>query len=180
MNDLISRQAAIDAVGIGDSVRRIKDRIAKLPSAQPDHFANVSEKVNLTAEKKQNVSDSDLISRKAAIEALGEEPEVWHDSDDYELGQRSEWVRYRGALEDLPSADVVCVVRCRDCVHFSDANNECGTCGFFEEARSADHFCGEAERREFDTPCDMCVYSPPSTADGKPCAVCPAEGRNNG
>lgn len=27
------------------------------------------------------------------------------------------------------------------------------------------------------TPCDVCRFSPPSSGDGKPCTVCPAEGR---
>lgn len=27
------------------------------------------------------------------------------------------------------------------------------------------------------SPCDACKYAPPSSMDGKPCAVCPAEGR---
>lgn len=35
-DDAVSRADAIDAVGLGDSVRRIKDRIAKLPSVQPE------------------------------------------------------------------------------------------------------------------------------------------------
>ena len=27
------------------------------------------------------------------------------------------------------------------------------------------------------TPCDACRYNPPSSTDGKPCSMCPAEGR---
>ena len=27
------------------------------------------------------------------------------------------------------------------------------------------------------SPCDLCRYNPPSSADGKPCTMCPAEGR---
>ena len=27
------------------------------------------------------------------------------------------------------------------------------------------------------TPCDVCRYSPPSSGDGKPCTMCPAEGK---
>ena len=26
-------------------------------------------------------------------------------------------------------------------------------------------------------PCDVCKYNPPSAMDGKPCAMCPAEGK---
>jgi hypothetical protein len=27
------------------------------------------------------------------------------------------------------------------------------------------------------SPCDVCKYNPPSSMDGKPCTMCPAEGR---
>ncbi len=27
------------------------------------------------------------------------------------------------------------------------------------------------------TPCDACRFNPPSSKDGKPCSICPAEGR---
>ena len=30
---------------------------------------------------------------------------------------------------------------------------------------------------ESQSPCDLCKYNPPSSMDGKPCSVCPAEGR---
>lgn len=30
------------------------------------------------------------------------------------------------------------------------------------------------------SPCDVCRYNPPSSTDGKPCSVCPAEGRIDG
>ena len=26
------------------------------------------------------------------------------------------------------------------------------------------------------TPCDLCIYNPPSSFDGKPCSACPAAG----
>lgn len=75
---------------------------------------------------------SDLISRAAAIDALGERPMVWTD-DDYVLGARNQYDMDRLAIEALPSAQP--------------------------------------------SPCDMCRYAPPSSMDGKPCTVCPAEGR---
>ena len=28
---------------------------------------------------------------------------------------------------------------------------------------------------ENDSPCDLCRYNPPSSVDGKPCTMCPAE-----
>ena len=27
------------------------------------------------------------------------------------------------------------------------------------------------------SPCDVCMYDPPSSCDGKPCCICPAAGR---
>jgi len=45
----------------------------------------------------------DLISRQAAIEALGEEPPVWYDGED-ELAERDQWRRDVNAIKALPSA----------------------------------------------------------------------------
>ena len=45
----------------------------------------------------------DLISRQDAIKALGEEPEVWVDSD-YEIASRTQWNTDRLAIETVPSA----------------------------------------------------------------------------
>ena len=88
VNDCISRTAAIDALDVGaEFLRRVLDDadivgaerekykwglgliescisdMKELPSAQP-------ETAERTTEMAQNVSDSDLISRKAAIDAL--------------------------------------------------------------------------------------------------------------
>lgn len=46
----------------------------------------------------------DLISRQAAIDALGEEPEVWLENDDYELGLNNQWHYDVDALMAVPSA----------------------------------------------------------------------------
>lgn len=76
-DDLISRQAAIDAVRelyiqspkinndivYDTAIDQAHDALVNLPSAQP-------ESAKRTAESAQNVSDGDLISRKAAIDAL--------------------------------------------------------------------------------------------------------------
>lgn len=42
------------------------------------------------------------------------------------------------------------LVRCKDCKWFGDDNEDCGTCGFFEEARSANHYCSEGVRENGD------------------------------
>ena len=31
------------------------------------------------------------------------------------------------------------------------------------------------EQKKWQTPCDLCVYNPPSSFDGKPCTICVAE-----
>lgn len=48
---------------------------------------------------------SDLISRQDAIDALGEEPEVWIDDDEYAKGMNAQWKYDRKAIEALPSAE---------------------------------------------------------------------------
>ena len=47
----------------------------------------------------------DLISRKAAIDSLGERPLVWSDNDDYTLGERNQYDMDRLAIETVPSAE---------------------------------------------------------------------------
>ena len=46
---------------------------------------------------------NDLINRQAAIDALGDRPEVWTDSD-YEIAQRNQYDADRLAIETVPSA----------------------------------------------------------------------------
>ena len=47
----------------------------------------------------------DLISRQAAIDALGEAPAAWDElTTGYELGQRIQWGSDKLAIENVPSA----------------------------------------------------------------------------
>ncbi len=57
----------------------------------------------------------DLISRQAAIEALGEEPLVWHEGED-EIAERNQWRRDVNAIKALPSTQPE-LIRCKDCKH---------------------------------------------------------------
>lgn len=52
----------------------------------------------------------------------------------------------RKRLERLPAADVVEVVRCRDCKHYN-AGFECLIEGYGIE-RPADYFCADGERKD--------------------------------
>lgn len=48
----------------------------------------------------------DLISRQAAIDAMGERPLVWDEwADEYELGQRNQYDSDKLAVETVPSAE---------------------------------------------------------------------------
>ena len=47
----------------------------------------------------------DLIKRSDAIEALGEEPYVWTDDDEFAQGERSQWIDDVSAIKAVPSAD---------------------------------------------------------------------------
>ena len=47
----------------------------------------------------------ELISRQAAIDALGERPLVWTDDDEYTLGQRNQYDMDRLAIETVPSVE---------------------------------------------------------------------------
>ncbi len=47
----------------------------------------------------------DLISRRVAIEALGEEPEVWNGKDEYEMGLNNQWHYDRNAIMEVPAAE---------------------------------------------------------------------------
>ena len=53
---------------------------------------------------KEQKSKLDLISRQAAIDALGEEPPVWCD-EEYEIAERDQWRADIEAIESVPSAD---------------------------------------------------------------------------
>lgn len=107
----------------------------------------------------------DLISRQAAIEALGEEPEVWSDKYEYDLGLRAQWRYDRKAIIAVQSAQRE-IVLCKDCKHrpikhgdFVDAPK--GNDGFDDEICPClcedcyynwmpedDFFCKRGERRE--------------------------------
>ena len=46
----------------------------------------------------------DLISRKSALDALGEEPEVWTENDEYAQGLNNQWHYDVNALKAVPPA----------------------------------------------------------------------------
>ena len=49
----------------------------------------------------------------------------------------------------------------------------------FKEKLESGYFSGKQKQATFfpDSPCDLCVYNPPSSGGWKPCTMCPAEGK---
>ena len=92
--------------------------------------------------------DGDLISRSAAIDALGDEPEVWEDpysmSDEYTVGQRNQWRYDKSAIEALPSAQPE-IIRCKDCKWFGDIGCAISIVDDSDKPTEND-FCSYAER----------------------------------
>lgn len=164
MDDLISRQAAIDAIlhnqevysnnfgtdAIDKYTIAIIDNdaqtIAQLPSAQPDAptHGSISAK---TVQKQCNRTIDDCISRQAAIDALGDEPEVWTGKDEYAQGLNNQWNYDRNAILALPSAQPE-ILRCKDCKHWVNHKRlNIPWCRELHIDRGAEDFCSMAERR---------------------------------
>jgi hypothetical protein len=101
----------------------------------------------------------DLIDRQAAIDELNGQIEYCDKAlrafdiavnDAYAVKvERASLIAYKGQLESIPAADVVPVVRCRDCKHWDNGNLsfECpwdyGRYGSSDE----DDFCSYGERK---------------------------------
>lgn len=85
----------------------------------------------------------DLISKQAAIDALGERPLIWSDDDKYAIGKQNQYDSDRLALEAVPST----IVRCRDCKHWEyDVIFQDGWCRGKHQG-NPDWFCADGERR---------------------------------
>lgn len=89
---------------------------------------------------------SDYISRQAAIDAL----DGIFDNVPMEL--TTEILRLRRELRGLSPADVVPVVRCRDCKHWQTDWNpsipDRHYCAVMDSMMKADDFCSCGKRRE--------------------------------
>lgn len=112
MSDLIDRHTAINAIRTSASKYTgfmememytdddAVEAIMSVPSTQPDP----SQCWGCNCKKMEQLKlCTDLISRQAALDALGDEPMVWTDSD-YEIGQRNQWNSDKLAVETVPSA----------------------------------------------------------------------------
>lgn len=86
---------------------------------------------------------AEYITKNAAINAVANAP--------IELFQ-SEWEEIEEAINAAPAADVVPVVRCKDCKHFNHEHMECEN-----EAVSTDHEGGAEYSLNFELD-DFCSY----------------------
>ena len=115
---------------------------------------------------------SDLISRQAAIDALGEKPLAWTEGE-YELGLQNQWQSDVDALKALPAVQPL-VIHCTDCEDWLERQSILGVtiselpsaqpeiiyckdckwkqgaeCVWFADVRPfPSDFCSRAERRE--------------------------------
>ena len=97
---------------------------------------------------------TDYISRKAALEAIEKHKEEMAKTGGvsnkgkmfYLMGQD----HAIDVLRIVPAADVVPVVRCKDCKYFVDMRHYTGLgwCIEVGDTRSKDWYCADGERRE--------------------------------
>lgn len=148
--------------GFNTALTAVEIDLKKLPSAQPDHNADVSKKVERTDETAQNVSDSDSISRKAVTDALAKfVPYAICDesTESYANGLTDAY----NLILQLPSAQPE-IIRCKDCKWWDkDGDSPRGYClamkhgyissnweiGIYRRYKG-DFYCADAEREEED------------------------------
>ncbi len=178
MDDLISKQAAIDEVdsetvstnpehfksserfikfmddadivsfgkwqwanGFNTALVATKIQLKKLPSAQPDHFREVSKMVSFTEKERgmlktmrtlHNGTYADLLDRLVSS--------AQEDADSaYIEGYTHAEAKYRALWDEIPE-----IIRCKDCKH---ADEYCH-CSYTTWWNSPNDFCSKGERRE--------------------------------
>lgn len=89
--------------------------------------------------------NDDIISRQAAIDALGEEPLVWNEDDAGEVAERNQWKQDVAVIKALPSAKRhgKWVLKYGDGhIEMSITGGECSLCGFVGPATRYCPNCG--------------------------------------
>lgn len=116
----------------------------------------------------------DLISRQDAIDALGDEPLIWDENDDYDVATRNQWRYDVECIKEVPSIHLrTCeywdsesnycalykpsaepeIIRCKDCKYMTehydtDGNAPYWACSEWDAGTDYDGFCHYAERRQ--------------------------------
>ena len=95
---------------------------------------------------------NDLISRQAAIDALKAQADTMRTWVERYAEQRRGILTAVNIVEDIKPADVVPVVRCRDCKHWQTDWNpsipDRHYCAVMDSMMKADDFCSYGKRRE--------------------------------
>ena len=93
--------------------------------------------------------ENDLISRRAAIDAMGEEPEVWTGKDEYAQGRNNQWHYDVNALKAVPPAQPE-IIRCKDCKYQDEGYRRISVKWLpcMDIRPGSNWYCGSAERRE--------------------------------
>lgn len=90
----------------------------------------------------------EYIRREDAVEAIGEE---YAPRTDFERGMVSQMSCDKAKIKALPSADVVPVIRCKECMHYVQETPYRGYCTdtySFGRYWRPDDFCSYGEREE--------------------------------
>lgn len=100
-------------------------------------------------------SMTDYIARQTVLHCIKESREDidWGQSEDGDAFLHYSAALYRtvASKEYVPAADVVPVVRCRDCKHLANRDEEGGKCwrgSGFARVVENDDFCSYGERKE--------------------------------
>ena len=100
----------------------------------------LKQEVDSFAVRQKGEPMDDLISRQAAIDALGDEPEVWTGRYEYAQGLNNQWHYDRNAIKAVPSTEPE-IIRCEDCLHNGSFDTDCPIDWNGKE------YCSFAERR---------------------------------
>ena len=135
MDDLISRQAAIDAIcnacGKIDCDKMDKCEKLQLPPANCSEFPNNSD----------TISRQDAVSRKRLLSDLKELITAWEKYP--VMAEQIKGVEVAiGYVELIPSAQPE-IIRCKDCKHWDGVD----TCDVIDAPVWDNDFCSMAERR---------------------------------
>ena len=138
-------------LGFYDPIAELYEELqAKAQLSEEDATFNAENvELNTTQDVQSVGSVGDYISRQAAIEALDravchycvcpcDKPysKECNAVDNYSAGIR--------VIEELPTADVVEVVKCKQCKHYDTHNHKCW---YWNHGIRKDDYCSKAERR---------------------------------
>lgn len=152
MDDLISRQAAIDDVckmmyecfGADDEeLDAIEVTLRELPAVQPDHTADIGKKV-----------EGDCISRQAAVDAVSEYATIWMSyTDDMSASEIAEEALSAARdtmiriMREQPAVQPE-IIRCKDCDWWTKQEDSVqGRCELMRMYPAGGWYCGNARRR---------------------------------